>query len=227
VEKAINKISIAINRDPERYYLKLRGYHGVDGGAPIVGAFLTALSNLYGIELTVVKTDAELNKIYEQDRDLYFKIVGGPHPNDENTSDEFYSCVAADYGMTSGELREFDDLLRSQSTWSGIQAMMLPKKLICETLEDPLGLQPESTDPPNVKRVAAFSTLTRGEDVRMCNFESRDAGAELNAASKALGREDGDSNQAKAAGDEESGRLRVEARSHSAQAMALDVVFAY
>jgi hypothetical protein len=176
VEKAVDKISIAVSRDPERYTLKLRGYWTTDRNTPIVGAYLTAVGKMYGIELSQIDDDAQLSQLYEQDRELYWKIASGPFPWDENASDEQYASVSADYGMSSGELRNFDALLRSQSTWSGIQAMMLPAKLISETLEDPLGLQSKS-DPPGVARVPAFSTSSRGEDPRMCNFESCDASA--------------------------------------------------
>lgn len=174
VEKAVDKISIAVNRDRERYALKLRGYWTTDRNTPIVGAYITAVGKMYGLELTQIEDDAQLRDIYEHDRELYWKIAAGPFPWDENASDEQYASVGADYGMSSGELREFDAVLRSQSTWSGIQAIMLPAKLISETLEDPLGLSPKS-DPPGVARVPAFSTSTRGEDPRMCNFESCDA----------------------------------------------------
>jgi len=174
VEKAVDKISIAVNRDPERYALKLRGYWTTDRNTPIVGAYITAVGKMYGIELTQIEDDALLLDIYEHDRELYWKIAAGPFPWDENASDEQYASVSADYGMSSGELREFDALLRSQSTWSGIQAMMIPAKLISETLDDPLGLHTKP-DPPGVARVPAFSTSTRGEDPRMCNFESCDA----------------------------------------------------
>lgn len=174
VEKAVDKISIAVNRDRARYILKLCGYWTTDRNTPIVGALLTAVGRMYGIELTLIEDDATMLEIYEIDRELYWKLAAGPFPWDENASDEQYESVAKDYGMSSGELREFDDRLRSQSTWSGIQALMLPAKVISETLEDPLGLQTKS-DPPGVARVPAFSTTTRGEDPRMSNFESSDA----------------------------------------------------
>ena len=46
---------------------------------------------------------------------------------------------------------------------------MVPKKLIDETLEDPLGLYVKA-DPPGTTRVAAF----KGADPRMATFESDD-----------------------------------------------------
>jgi hypothetical protein len=190
VEKAVAKLSVAVNRDKERYALKIRGYNAVESRTPIVGALCTAIAAMYGFDLSLKYTEKEMTKIFENDRELYYKIVGGPHPSDENTSDEFYASVAADYGMTSGELREFDEVLRTKSTWSGIQGMMLPTKLISETLQDPLGLQ-EPVDPPGVTRVEAFSCTTRGEDVRMMDFELEKAPKPLdvhrtNAAVEAL-----------------------------------------
>lgn len=199
VEKALDKISVAVNRDRERYILKLRGYWTVDGRTPIVGAALTAFSNLYGIELTPLGNgvplssddlEGDVRRIYEEDRELYMKIAGGPYPWDPNASDEQYQRVAEDYGMTSGELREFDALLASQTTWKGIQSMMVPKKLIDETLEDPLGLHVKA-DPPGTTRVAAF----KGVDPRMTTFEFDDGAsvfppfdaARSEAARRALG----------------------------------------
>jgi hypothetical protein len=71
-------------------------------------------------------------------------------------------------------LREFDDKLRSLSTWRGIQGMMVPAKLISKTAQDPLGVA-ESEDPPGATRVAAIDCTTRGEDPRMENFDSSDS----------------------------------------------------
>ena len=173
VEKAVDKISIAVNRDRARFILKLCGYHTTDRNTPIVGALLTAVGKMYGIELTLIEDDATMLELYETDRELYWKVTAGPFPWDENASDEQYESVAAEYGMTSGELREFDERLRSQSTWSGIQQCMLPTKISVSST-DPLGLQ-TSIDPPGISRVPAFSTSSRGEDPRMCNFESSDA----------------------------------------------------
>lgn len=170
VEKAVDKLSIAVNRDREKYIFKLCGYWTTDRNTPIVGALLTALGNMYGIELTQLD-EAQLAVVRETDRELYHKIVGGPTPWDGNADDWVYQCVADDYGMCSGELREFDARLRSQSTWKGIQAMMLPAKIISETCEDPLGLQIKS-DPSGVARVPAFSTTKDGLDPRMCDFEA-------------------------------------------------------
>jgi hypothetical protein len=174
VEKAVDKISLAVNRDQERYGLKLHGYWTTDRTTPIVGAYLTALSRMYGMTLASIEEQAQLDLLYEHERELYWKVAPGPFPWDENAGEEQYASVAADYNMTSGELREFDALLAQQSTWSGIQAMMVPAKVTSETPDDPLGLQPKS-DPPGVTRVPAFSTSSRGEDPRMCNFESADA----------------------------------------------------
>lgn len=184
VEKALDKISLAVNRDRERYILKLRGYWTVDSRTPIVGAYLSALASLYGIVLTPLgdgtplspdDLEGQLRRIYEEDRELYMKIAGGPYPWDPNSSDEQYAQVAEDYGMTSGELREFDESLRSQTTWAGIQSKMVPKKLLDETQADPLGLFVKA-DPEGTTRVAAF----KGDDPRMSTFESDDgAGVDL------------------------------------------------
>jgi len=186
VEKAIDKISIALNRDRERYVLKLRGYWTTDRNTPIVGAYIEALANLYCVNLCqigdgtpvtsednihLLDHNDERRKIYEMDRELYYKIAGGPYPWDEGASELQYECVAKDYNMTSNELYAFDERLRLQSTWKGIQGMMVPAQVAKETPDDPLGLQ-RKPDPPGVLRVPAF----KGDEPRMCTFESIDGG---------------------------------------------------
>jgi len=208
VEKAIDKISIAINRDRERYFLKLRGYWTTDRRTPIVGAYIQAISNMYDITLSEIGNgtpivseeqlgaldpDHELRKVYENDRDLYYKIAGGPYPYDADDSALQYECVAADYGMTGNELYAFDEELRKQSTWAGIQGLMLPARIDRERPEDPLG-EERKPDPPGTERVAAFYS---GDDPRLDNFESAVASgsstagtfdqARSDAARKALG----------------------------------------
>lgn len=185
VAKALDKLSIAVNRDREKFILKLRGYWTVDKYAPIVGAYLIALAKMYGVDLSDLGDgkpithaysillpddcqDKDMRRIYEEDRELYMKVAGGPYPWDPNSSDLCYEAVAEEYGMTSGELREFDQDLANQSTWNGIQSKMLPKKIM-EAMDDPLGLH-EKPDPPGVAKVAAAI----GAEPRMCNFESKD-----------------------------------------------------
>lgn len=185
VSKALNKLSISTNRDRERYILKLRGYWTVDKNTPVVGAYLIALAKMYEVELSDLGDgkpishaysialpddyqDKDVRRLYEEDRELYMKVAGGPFPWEPNSSELCYQVVGQEYGMTSGELREFDRDLANQSTWIGIQSKMLPKK-ITELSEDPLGLH-DKPDPPGVAKVAAF----KGEDPRMCNFESND-----------------------------------------------------
>nr|APG76211.1 hypothetical protein [Beihai noda-like virus 21] len=206
VEKAIDKISIAINRDRERYFLKLRGYWTTDRNTPIVGAYLEAIAGMYGITLSEIGNGTaivseeqlsgldpsdELRKVYESDRDLYYKVAGGPYPYDANDSELQYECVALDYGMTANELYEFDQKLRQQSTWTGIQGMTVPASIDRERPEDPLGEQ-RTPDPLRTERVAAFNS---GDDPRLANFESNEGGSEtagvdsarLDAARRAFG----------------------------------------
>jgi len=179
VEKALDKLSVATNRDRDRYILKLKGYWQNDRNTPIVGAFLQAVSQMYQHPLTEVTklSDEELASLEEADKEIYWKLVNGPFPFDKGASDLAYECVAQDYGMTSGELYEFDEKLRVLSTWRDIQAMMVPAKLMSETAEDPLGLA-EAPAPPGTTRVAAIDCTTRGMDPRMEDFESSTATAD-------------------------------------------------
>jgi len=166
VEKALDKLSIAMGRDRERYILKLRGYDTTDHNTPVVGAFLEALSHLYKFEMTRITDKAELDRLYEHERDLYYKVINGPFPYDGNSREEQYSAVGEIYGMSGNELDEFDARLRKQTTWAEIQAMMLPAKIISETTQDPLGLEP-MVDPPGVARAPHWSTSKRGQDARL------------------------------------------------------------
>lgn len=170
VEKALDKLSVATNRDRDRYILKLKGYWQNDRDTPIVGAYVEAISKMYRAPL-IKLSDTELAALAEADKEAYWKLANGPFPTGEGASDLAYECVAANYGMTSGELREFDDKLRRLSTWRDIQDMMVPAQLIKETAQDPLGLAEPEEPPPGVTRVAAIDCTTRGEDPRMEKFD--------------------------------------------------------
>jgi len=166
IGKALAKLSVCASRDVDKYALKLRGYWQNDKHTPLVGAWIQAVANMYSIELKDVNED-ELTALHEHDREMYWKLYNGAFPYDENAEDVQYECVAADYGMTAAELMEFDNGLRAETTWMGIQAWMLPTKLSKESDTDPLGLHTLSADPPNLTRANAFHAQRHGLGSRL------------------------------------------------------------
>jgi hypothetical protein len=171
IEKAATKLSVATGRDRERYVLKLRGYATNDRNTPIIGALLTAVAKMYGVELLPITDQATLDSLYQNERELYYKISNGPAPWCDKAPEEVYAAVAAERGMTAGELEVFDAKLRSLSKWDDIQQMMIPAGLMKYTPIDPLA-QFNKPDPAGVARTPAFTATTRNEDVRMENFPS-------------------------------------------------------
>jgi hypothetical protein len=179
VMKACAKLSIAINRDRDKYILKLRGYWTTDKATPVVGAYIKALSNLYKIELEDFHSDADFAQLEEVDRDLYHKVEHGPYPTDASASMLSYQCVAAELGEASGgALQLFDEKLRICDTWLGIAEMLAPCAKVTEdrTLWAPNSWDPlrwyDPDDPPGVKRQEAFSCMQSGLDPRIEDFEA-------------------------------------------------------
>lgn len=169
VIKALNKLSVAVNRDKDRYFLKLQGYWSTDRKTPILGPYMTAIANLYKFDLGALDRDALLAKLYDADRDTYWKVAAGPHPYDAGSEELMYQVIASDFGLSSVELHEYDEKLASMSTWNGIKTMMLPWTLEQEklmTLGDPLGLHLVAETPEGVARVPPID----GGDVRMEAF---------------------------------------------------------
>jgi len=174
VEKALAKLSLGVNRNRYKFIAKLRGYFYTDRHAPIVGAFIEAVCNLYNT-VPYQFSEAEVEALKHTNPEVYYKVALGPYPWDgEDSLEESYAAVAEDYGMTSGELIEFDAGLRRLRTWKEIQEYMVPKKKmtlaaerlarIVGSMEDPLALV-DKPDPPGVYRVAAAV----GEDPRLYN----------------------------------------------------------
>jgi hypothetical protein len=100
-------------------------------------------------------------------------VALGPYPWDgEESLEAAYEAVGEEYGMTAGELMDFDAGLRRLRKWTDIQQYMVPKKVltpaaeelarIVGSMEDPLA-PVDKPDPPGVHRVAAAV----GEDPRL------------------------------------------------------------
>lgn len=90
------------------------------------------------------------------DRETAWKLREGPYPVNASDLEYMYEAIAADYGWTSGELRELDDSLRRQTTREGIRAHKLPPALAHLTSDDPLGDRIERSVPDGVAMVEAW-----------------------------------------------------------------------
>merc|ERR1712167_40169 len=127
--------------------------------------------------------DKAVMRLFSVDRDLYYKLLNGSYPWDPKDTDLAYEHAAKAYGITSADLKQFDDVLRSHSTWSGIKSCALPGTL---SEFSPCAFWPEQTcnkwqdvvepltvgscdygrrhpdDAPNTTRTYPFSTMLHG-----------------------------------------------------------------
>jgi len=145
VVKALDKLTLAVGGDREKYILKCRGYYTTDRYTPVVGAFLEAAAAMYDFKLSAIdyEDEATMEALYKCDSDLYFKTVNGPFPWGQDAYELCLESFAADYGNDSGEMDAFINTLRSQTTWAGIQDCWLPEQPGCFPSlpkEDPLGV---------------------------------------------------------------------------------------
>jgi hypothetical protein len=128
IEKALDKLSIAINSDPERYALKCQGYWTVDSKTPVVNAYLKAMARIYNFELEPLATDENtLDELYYADRDLYYKVKAGPYPTDDQTEELLIEAAARQLGFAAGtELQQFVDGLSQATTREEMAEFKLP-----------------------------------------------------------------------------------------------------
>jgi hypothetical protein len=149
IEKALDKLSISINSDPERYALKCRGYWTVDSKTPVVNAYLMAMARIHDFELDpLIPDEKTLDELYYADRDLYYKVKAGPYPTDEQSEELLFETAAKQLAFGTGtELQQFMEGLSKATTRKEMAEFKLP-------------LVPGSAvkvDPPNTTRVAASS----------------------------------------------------------------------
>jgi hypothetical protein len=130
VEKALRKLSVAINRDPVRYSYKLRGYLSNDRHCPLVGGYCLGVANTFGWDVTKPLTQEELDRLEVTDRERYWQVQGGAFPDNDVQAhlDTMLAEVGSDYGMTSAEVAEHDARLAGCSTWEELQEQMLAWK---------------------------------------------------------------------------------------------------
>jgi len=143
------------------------GYLVTDRFTPVIGAFIDAIWATKNMGPDPIKYDPEsgtatlsekyLSKVEGQDRETSWKMRDGPYPVTKDDLDIMYQTAAADYGMTSSELRAFDDNLRKQTTLDGIRGCRLPVALQHLTAENPTGDGLTKLVPPGVNMVAAWS----------------------------------------------------------------------
>ena len=153
IEKALDKLSIAINSDPERYALKCQGYWTVDSKTPVVNAYLMAMARIHNFELEpLAPDDKTLEELYCADRDLYYKVKAGPYPTDDQTEELLIETAARQLGFAAGtELQQFVDGLSKATTWEEMAEFKLPN----------IPGRAFKVDPPHTTRVAASSGQIR------------------------------------------------------------------
>lgn len=149
IEKALDKLSISINSDSERYALKCRGYWTVDSKTPVVNAYLMAMARIHDFELDpLVPDEKTLDELYTTDRDLYYKVKAGPYPTDEQSEELLFESAAKLLAFGTGtELQKFMEGLSKATTREEMAEFKLP--LIPGHVA--------RVDPANTTRVASAS----------------------------------------------------------------------
>ena len=172
LERACEKLRVSTNTDREKYRDKLVGYMITDRSTPIVGAFIKAIWAAKGFGdipvrfndrdhtglRSVTISDSYIAKVEERDRELAWKMREGPFPVDDGDLDHMYAAAAAEYGWSSGELRDFDASLSAQITIEGIRSHKLPPALANLTDDDPVGDNVAPAVPEGVAMAQAFPT---------------------------------------------------------------------
>jgi hypothetical protein len=151
--RALSKLSINVNGEPERAELKLRGYMAVDSKTPVLAEYVAALATLNGFDLAPID-EAALAALYDTDRDMYYRVCGGPYPRDEASDELTREVVGDQLGFTGSELDEYCCMLKKCKTWEALEAMKLPSD--SDLTQD---------DPAGTLRVAARNGIVRLSDV--------------------------------------------------------------
>merc|ERR1711904_518308 len=133
-------------------------------------------------------------RLFSVDRDLYYKLLNGSYPWFDRDTDLAYEDAAKAFGVSSAELKQFDAILRKQSTWNGIKSCALPGTL---SEFNPCAFWPEQTcnrwldvvepltvgncdygrrhpdDAPNTTRTYPFSTMLYGLSPQMIDWDDQ------------------------------------------------------
>jgi hypothetical protein len=174
ITRALDKLTIALGGDKDRYALKVQGYWTVESNTPVVRDMLRAIARMYGFELKAIEGEEKLARLFAWDRDLYYKVIGGSAGTDAAIDEaDCHEAIARQLGFTGNELDNFCNGLSQEKTWEGIKQWSLPD------------LKPEGTvrraDPPNTFRTVAESGLARLVDAPE-EQRAPDAGAPLDRA---------------------------------------------
>jgi hypothetical protein len=179
VRKALNKLSISRTDNEAKFTAKLRGYATTDLRTPIVGAYLRTVARINKIDLQPFSCDAqaEMERLYVTDRDMYYRVANGPFPWDEGASAEMFDAVRKEFGFTGTELRAYVEAIEKAQTWSELEELQLPR--VGEAKEDP----------PNVLRMASHRPPRSGQpdcdlDLPQSVFDDETPLSEAAAASR-------------------------------------------
>jgi hypothetical protein len=138
VHKALRKISVACNLELEKYKLKLRGYWTTDSKTPGIREYLIAVARMYKVELrsfdVIVETDddgnavlsEELVKLLTTDRDMFYRVAGGPHCVTDEDVPMMSEAIAHQVGFTASELQTWLESLEQCMSWDELDAFQLP-----------------------------------------------------------------------------------------------------
>lgn len=139
VAKSCRKISVARNCDLEKYKFKLHGYWTTDSKTPGISQYLTAVARMYGVDLhafdgvTELDDDGrpvltqEMAHLLANDRDMFYRVVGGPYCVDAEDEPMMLEAVAPQIGFhSSGELEDWLARLAECTTWEQLDEFQFP-----------------------------------------------------------------------------------------------------
>jgi hypothetical protein len=139
VLKALRKISIARNLDVDKYVMKLRGYWTTDSKTPGIREYLIAVAKMYRVELAVYAEvvdfyddgspvlTKELADLLAADRDMFYRVAGGPYCVEDDDIPLMTQAIAAQVGFdNSAEFERWLNSLAQCSTWEELDAFQLP-----------------------------------------------------------------------------------------------------
>jgi len=147
VPKALRKLSISRNSDPEKYFNKLQGYATTDWNTPGIHEYLIVVGRLYGqhwhdndgdlkafdgVEYEDDGTpilSERLRHLLDTDRDTFYRVAGNGAQHLYGTADEdlFMERIAPQCGFSdSHTFGEWLMNLENCTTWEELDEFLLP-----------------------------------------------------------------------------------------------------
>jgi len=139
VAKACRKISVARNRDVEKYKLKLHGYWTTDSKTPGIREYLIAVARLYDVDLQcydgIVEVDdmgrpvlsEEMAYLLANDKDMFYRVANGPYDVTDEDVPMMLEAIAPQLNFeSSAEFEAWLAALAECATWEELDSFQIP-----------------------------------------------------------------------------------------------------